>query len=279
MNNLMKTGCLAFTIATFNCFANDSGSLEQVSFPDVLEVTAAAPAEKLSYGTDPAQHIRVWRAADNSEQNAANVIFIHGGCWLKDYDISHTAAASSALNDAGYNVWSIEYRRLGMAGGDWPGSLNDVTAAISYVQNQLNDEPVALMGHSAGGHLALLATANESAVAQDIDVVIGLAAITDMESYAQAEGGCNQAAASLMQTAYTDTSDYAAASPNAQNLHSNIWLLQGSADSIVPMSQTEGLSVDVQVETIEGAGHFDFIHPQTNAWKALIRRLNKEFNE
>lgn len=279
MNNLMKTGCLIFTVATFNCFANESTSLEQVSFPDVLEVTAEAPTEMLSYGTDPAQHIRLWRATDNSEQTAANVIFIHGGCWLKDYDISHTAAASSALNDAGYNVWSIEYRRLGMAGGDWPGSLNDVTAAISYVQNKLNDEPVALMGHSAGGHLALLATANESAVAQDIDVVIGLAAITDMASYAQAEGGCNEAAANLMQTAYADTSDYAAASPNAQSLHSNLWLLRGSADSIVPMSQTDGLPVDVQVETIEGAGHFDFIHPQSSAWKALIQRLNKEFNE
>ncbi|MCA1768236.1 MAG: alpha/beta hydrolase [Idiomarina sp.] len=260
-----------FTV--FNSNAGDTHLVKQVSFQEVLELSANVSQAKYPYGSHPSQYVEYWPASTKPE-SAPNVVFIHGGCWLEDYAINHTYPASSALSDAGFNVWSIEYRRLGEEGGDWPGSLNDVKAAIEQIQNKLNNEPVAVMGHSAGGHLALLATSDAAHPARNIDVVIGLAAITDMVSYTQAEGSCNRAAVNLMKTAYTEEQDYEHASPKVHDLHSNTWLIQGTADQIVPVSQTQELNVSI--ETIEGAGHFDLIHPHSTAWSAIIQRLNKE---
>jgi len=269
---LSACGLFIFSLAFFDASAN-SNSLQQVSFQSVLELSSENPASNHHYGSHPSQFIQYWNAPAPSD-TAANVIFIHGGCWLKEYDITHTNPASNALRKAGFNVWSVEYRRLGDENGEWPASLNDVKTAISFIQQKLNGQPVAVMGHSAGGHLALLATTQETPAADKLQAVIGLAAITDMLSYTQNEGSCNQAAKSLMETADTIEDDYRSATPKAQKLHANTWLLQGTEDKIVPMSQTTGL--DVKTEKLEGAGHFDLIHPDSTAWEAIIQRLNKE---
>ncbi|MCP1339355.1 alpha/beta hydrolase [Idiomarina sp. M1R2S28] len=271
-SKLAACGLVIFSLAVSNAFAGDS-SLQQVSFQSVLELPSGSPDNNYNYGPQSSQFIQYWKAPKQSD-TAANVIFIHGGCWLKEYDITHTNPASSALRTAGFNVWSVEYRRLGEQGGEWPASLNDVKTAVHFIQQKLNGQPVAVMGHSAGGHLAFLATTQETPLAENINAVIGLAAITDMVSYTQAQGSCNRAASNLMKTAYTNEDDYQAASPKAQKLHANTWLMRGTDDQIVPMSQTADL--DVEKEQLEGAGHFDLIHPNSTAWEAIIQRLNKE---
>lgn len=269
---LSACGLVIFSLAFSDASAGDN-SLQQVSFQSVLELPSGNPDNSYHYGSHSSQFIQYWNASKQSD-TSANVIFIHGGCWLKEYDITHSNPASSALRKAGFNVWSVEYRRLGEQGGEWPASINDVKTAIHFIQQKLNDQPVAVMGHSAGGHLALLATTRETPSAENINAVIGLAAITDMVSYTQAQGSCNRAASNLMKTAYTSEDDYRAANPKAQRLHANTWLMQGTDDQIVPMSQTADL--DVKTEQLEGAGHFDLIHPNSTAWEAIIQRLNKE---
>ena len=82
----------------------------------------------------------------------------------------------------------------------------------------------------------------------------------------------------LIDTAQSDF-NLAEADPKQQSLHPNTWLLQGSADNIVPMSQAEVFSVDnenVNTLIIDDAGHFDMIHPKTDAWTVIIQQLNKE---
>ncbi|MGM0631089.1 MAG: alpha/beta hydrolase family protein [Pseudomonadota bacterium] len=272
---LSKSLLLLFIFGASNASAENEEPLKQVTFNKVLELAGEEPEKTYSYGAHPSQFIQYWNTQEYTD-SAANVIFIHGGCWLKDYDITHTNPASNALRNAGFNVWSIEYRRLDQEDGDWPASLNDVKAAIDFIGERLNDQPTAVMGHSAGGHLALLATANDTPASANVEVVIGLAAITDMVSYTQTDGSCNRAALNLMKSAYENTSDYQKASPKTQKLHSNTWLIQGNADRIVPLSQTQ--NIDVQTEILDGVGHFDLIHPHSSAWKAIIERLNKELN-
>ncbi|MGM0430628.1 MAG: alpha/beta hydrolase family protein [Pseudomonadota bacterium] len=272
---LSKSLLLLFIFGAANASANNKEPLKQVTFNNVLELTGEEPEKTYSYGAHPSQFIQYWNTNDHPD-SAANVIFIHGGCWLKDYDITHTNPASNALRNAGFNVWSIEYRRLGEDGGDWPASLNDVKAAIDFIGEKLNGRSSAVMGHSAGGHLALLATANDTPASANVEAVIGLAAITDMVSYTQTDGSCNRAALDLMKTAYNHPSDYQKASPKTLKLHNNTWLIQGNADRIVPLSQTQ--NIDVETEILEGVGHFDLIHPHSSAWKAIIKRLNKELN-
>ena len=67
---------------------------------------------------------------------------------------------AAALTEAGIATWNIEYRRLGNAGGGWPGTFEDVARGADHLrkiarENRLDLDRVVSIGHSAGGHLAL----------------------------------------------------------------------------------------------------------------------------
>jgi acetyl esterase/lipase len=87
-------------------------------------------------------------------------VLIHGGSWHKRYGRVFMRWLGGDLLRRGYAVWNIEYRRLG-GGGGWPATFADVAAAIDYLaaieDPRLDLERVTLLGHSAGGHLALWA--------------------------------------------------------------------------------------------------------------------------
>ncbi|ASG65047.1 esterase [Idiomarina piscisalsi] len=274
MKRLIFTACLIMAL-TFSVCADP---LRQVTFNEVLELPSDPPTQTYPYGSQPSQFYQYWPAKNNA-MKASNVIFIHGGCWLKDYGIRHSYPLSTALTKEGFNLWSVEYRRLGEKNAEWPASLNDVLNAIENILRQTNGKPTAVIGHSAGGHLALLATSNDRQYAEQVDAVLGLAAITDMQAYIAEDGSCNQAAKALLETAKSDF-NLAQADPKQQTLHHNTWLLQGSADNIVPMGQAGVFSVDnVNTMIVDDAGHFDMIHPQTNAWEAIVQRLKEELKQ
>ena len=73
------------------------------------------------------------------------------------------------------------YRRSGDIGGGWPGTYNDVKAGIlasaNYNSSVFDLAKSVLVGHYAGGHLALLA----GGAIEQLKGVIDLAAITDIE--------------------------------------------------------------------------------------------------
>ena len=88
------------------------------------------------------------------------VVLIHGGSWHKRYGRVFMRWIAGDLLRRGYAVWNIEYRRLGDGGG-WPATFADVAAAIDHLAaldgERLDLDRVTLLGHSAGGHLALWA--------------------------------------------------------------------------------------------------------------------------
>ena len=118
------------------------------------------------------------------------VILIHGGCWLSKYDIPHTYASSTGLAQAVFNVWSLKYCSTGGAGGGWPGKYDyaraGILASASYNSVEFDLYRSVLVGHSAGGHLALLA---DGAIKQ-LKAVIGIAPITNIEEYATCSNSC-----------------------------------------------------------------------------------------
>ena len=106
-----------------------------VSYKSVTELGFTKANEKLVYGDESPelQYGLLWLpkkpAADAS---VPLIILIHGGCWLNAFDIRHSYPLSSALAEAGYGVWSLEYRRTGDEGGGWPGSYEDIKQGLAY---------------------------------------------------------------------------------------------------------------------------------------------------
>ena len=64
------------------------------------------------------------------------------------------------LADYGIASWNVEYRRVGHAGGGWPGTFRDVSDATDFVLDLAATHPldvfkrVVVIGHSSGGYFA-----------------------------------------------------------------------------------------------------------------------------
>ncbi len=234
------------------------------AYDEVAGLSARDAAERITYGNDPLQYALLWPAIEAR----GTVIFVHGGCWLSAYDLSHSRPFSAALADAGYDSWSLEYRRTGNPGGGWPGSAEDVHRAIAAVLKNAPTPPVFLLGHSAGGHLALLS-------ARDFDAVtgtIGLAAITDLVTYAQGTNSCEQATSAFMGGAPEALPDaYAEATLVNKPVHGNTILLHGGRDAIV--APAHAALAGAETLLLPEAGHFDWIHPHSEAFHAVLRTL------
>lgn len=220
------------------------------------------------------------------------VIFIHGGYWRARYDLEHASPLCQALACAGLAVWNVEYRRVGNPGGGWPGTFADVLAALGYVRQLALDYPldlgrVTLMGHSAGGHLALWAAAARRIPAghplHDADPlplrrVVALAAVSNLRlawdwrlsagAVGELLGGDPQQAAEV----------YALASP-IELLPCGVpqTLLHGDADEAVPYQLSQRFYAaarvagdDCTLVTLPATGHFELIDPHSVAWPYVL---------
>ena len=250
--------------------------LTNVSFSDVLAVPYREADITHNYGENQFQFGQLWLPATTPAR--ASLVLIHGGCWLNQFDITYSHGLSSALADAGFAVWSLEYRRTGDEGGAWPGTFEDIIAGI----NSLNDieaiesENLAILGHSAGGHLALLAGAQSELLDMEPDLIVGLAAISDVVSYAAGSNTCQTATPLFMGGDVSDRAqEYFDANPSNHGLHENTVLLQGDVDEIVPLSQATLSGARTIISS--GANHFDWAHPGTLAYRRLVELLDEHF--
>ncbi len=111
----------------------------------VLDLVSRKGDRLESYGTHPDQVVEIFSVVKNK---LGQVVLIHGGYWRAEYDRVHLRSYAAALADLGWQAVLIEYRRT-------PGSpdnyLEDIRTAIMHCGGGV------VIGHSAGGHLALLA--------------------------------------------------------------------------------------------------------------------------
>ncbi|MDG2420319.1 MAG: alpha/beta hydrolase [Gammaproteobacteria bacterium] len=247
-----------------------------VSFESVLDLPFRESDYQISYGNDPFQFGRLWLPVGG---RLGTLVFIHGGCWLNEYNIDHAQGLSTALASAGYAVWSLEYRRTGDEGGGWPGTFDDIIAGINKTLDLapygVGVQDLALVGHSAGGHLAVLAGAHSDRLTVEPDLVVGLAAITNVTSYSLGENSCQQATPRFMGGVAEEREEaFYDANPSNHGIHSPTFLLQGDIDQIVPPEQA--LLPDATTVMTSGAGHFDWVHPGTAAYRNLLGILSAE---
>ncbi|MDT0593563.1 alpha/beta hydrolase [Glaciecola petra] len=263
---------------------------KEIQFPKVNDNIPYSSIESLptldatnavSYASHQDQYFYFWEAINPSSdfipKQQDTVIFVHGGCWLSAFDIGHSQAFTSGLAAAGYNVFSIEYRRTGN-GGEWPVALDDLKLAILNIRRfmrskGITSQQVTMVGHSAGGHLATLLAVDAINVFENLNL-IGLAAIIDLPRYALGDNSCQTATPKFMQgDEQEQATAYKLANPlnyTMLGLNSAI-MYSGSKDNIVPTSLATHPNTENQI--LPGVGHFDWIHPGSFAFKTLIQRL------
>jgi len=275
--------CIALLLFAFpqGGESSEAAVLNNVSYKSITELDYVEADQKLVYGdTNPGlQYGLLWLPKDLAPGTTPPlIVLIHGGCWLNAYDIRHTLPLSSALAEAGYAVWSLEYRRTGDEGGAWPGSYDDIREGLEFT-SRLETYPVdmsrmVIMGHSAGGHLALLAASEN----KNIDAVVGLAAISNIVEYSRGKNSCQTATIDFMGGEYGENqAAYDAANPVGKPVNDKTVLLQGDSDTIVPVEQSQLTGATAVV--FEGAGHFDWVHPGSAAYQLLLSTLENLFQE
>lgn len=134
----------------------------QLMSPQDLQALPSRAADfRITYRSDSSQfgELRV----PPGEGPHPVVVLVHGGCFKAMYaTLKDLAPMADALKDSGIATWNIEYRRLGHPGGGWPGTYLDVSRAVDHLrtfagQHKLDLNRVVVVGHSAGGHLAMWA--------------------------------------------------------------------------------------------------------------------------
>jgi acetyl esterase/lipase len=220
---------------------------------DILSDPPPAAADaRLTYGPEPLQFGDLRVPRDDGPHPLA--IVVHGGFWKANFNLIHTGHICAALCEAGVMTWNVEYRRVGDPGGGWPGSYEDVLAAVRFGRTLAGVDParIVLVGHSAGGHLGLLAAARARLP------VVPIAAVSDLVGWETEKSA-----------AFLAGADPAAASPLAAlPLGVRQVLVHGTKDDVVPFRLSESYVAaaredgdDATLVRLDGAGHFEPIDP------------------
>lgn len=252
-----------------------------------------APDERISYGEDPLQFGELRLPEGDGPFPVA--IVLHGGCWLADYDLGYISGLADALTTIGVATWSLEYRRVGDPGGGWPGTFSDVADGADFVRQLATDHPldleqVIVVGHSAGGHLALWLAGRPGLADSDplrggsplaVTGVVALAAIPDLAAYSSTEG-CGAAIPGLLGGDPADLPDRLCRTSPIAMLPLTVpqRLLIGSNDPIVPPALVERYAAaaaaagdDADLDIVPGAGHFETVAPGSDAWPRVVRAV------
>ena len=161
---------------------------------------------------------------------------IHGGYWRAKYDLKHAGHLCAALTAKGLATWNVEYRRVGNPGGGWPGTFEDLRSAYRYVSQiaqryKLDLSKLVVMGHSAGGQLALCLAGHEPAIKR----VVSLAGVVDLQQAWELHLSDNAVVDFLGANPAVFPSTIAKPIPCKLKIPSATqWLIHGAADDTVP---------------------------------------------
>jgi acetyl esterase/lipase len=236
---------------------------------DILTDPPPPPADaRIVYGPEPLQFGDLRVPAGDGPFPLA--VVLHGGYWQATYNVIHTGPLSIALAGAGIATWNVEYRSIGVPGGEWPGPREDLKLALAYVDRLPieHDGRTVLVGHSAGGQLALWA-ANHAQLP-----VLALAPVSDVRDAVARRGPESAPARFMAPEHFADGSPLELLPLGARQI-----VIHGTADDSVPYSMSEryveAAGGEAELVTLDGVGHFELIDPVTTAWAEVTAALER----
>lgn len=247
--------------------------------PDIFSAKPPDPDARLAYGDDANQFVDV-RIPDGKGPHPV-VFFIHGGYWREKYDLTYAGHLCAALKKAGIATWNIEYRRVGNAGGGWPGTFEDVRSAFRSMYSsshsqalRLDTKRLCVAGHSAGAQLALCLAAFEKSVQH----VFSLAGVLDLQRGWELHLS-NDAVSNFLGGSPAEVPEhYREASPIERPIpHVVQKLVHGDSDDSVPyeiskryFDAKKKAGEKVELITLEKTGHFDIVDPDSAVWPKML---------
>ncbi len=237
---------------------------------------------RLRYGSDPNQFGDLRLPKGKGPYRVA--MMIHGGYWRAKYDLTHAGHLCVALTKAGVATWSVEYRRAGNPGGGWPGTFEDITSGFSFLRqiagpHHLDANNVTVLGHSAGGELALCLAAHQ----KSLRGALSLAGVVDLHRAWELHLSNDAVVEFLGGTPDQVPDHYHEASPAEVAMPAVVQkLIHGTKDNVVPIEMSRHYrdmkkqrKENVELIEIADADHFDVIDPQSKAWPTVEKTVLK----
>ena len=267
-----------------------------MTLDDYMALTGPAPAATLRYGAAPSQYAELFLPSGTGPFPVA--VLVHGGCWTKEYGgITQLRNVAGALAARGIAVWNVEYRRVDEPGGGYPGTYQDMHAALDTLASQagarhLDLERVVAVGHSAGGQLVQWLAARPriptSSPLYRKDVVpvrqvVSLGGLADLRREAALlKSSCDREIVELAGTPSAARPDVFA-DTNAGDLMPNgshTILITGELDTVSPpraahdfaaRARAAGDSADVVI--LPGASHYDEVAATSASWPRVLHAI------
>jgi acetyl esterase/lipase len=221
----------------------------------------------------------------------AVAVLLHGGYWRTQYGKLTCRPAAAQLRRLGWAVWNVEYRRIGRGrggGGGWPQTFEDVAAAVDALADlssvhgidaPLDLRSVVVLGHSAGGQLALWAAGRGQLSPRSLGAeprvrptaVVGLAPVTDMTAAGEAAVALLGGDAAAFPERWVGADPTRAAPPDVPTL-----IVHPQADQTIPVVRSRifvercrAAGADVTLADPPGEGHQHVILPGSRSWAAV----------
>ncbi len=286
---MLKKLVLLIILTTSASCTSTKEPVKLLTSADLANFENPAPDSRLNYGDDPLQFGDLRLPPGPGPHPVA--VFIHGGCWLSQYDIQHSSKLTAALARSGIATWSLEYRRVGDEGGGWPGTFLDIGRGTDHLRSiakeyNLDLDRVIAMGHSAGGHLALW-TAARSGLPSEAPVsaknplavrgVLALAPAPDI-ALLHEQKVCGHVIDGLMGGSPEQVPDRYSWADLMQLVPDAVpqVLIIGKHDSDWSPSGRRYFDAakergdKVQVIEAKESGHFEMIDPQSTTWQLVL---------
>jgi len=250
----------------------------------------------LTYGTAGGVDLKMDVFVSTKDRPSPTLIYVHGGGWVSGSKMSSMLYLMPYLS-MGWTVVNVEYRMAGTALA--PAAVEDVRCAVRYALSRRKDfniDPrrVVLSGHSAGGHLALIAAMLPVAAGLDRQCAghdeIGVAAVVNWYGITDVADGLDgpnrKDYAVRWLGAQADREDIARRVSPLTHVRPGlppVITIHGDRDQLVPYAQAVRLKqaldragVANHLVTIEGGRHGGFTREEENHAYAAIEAFLRE---
>jgi acetyl esterase/lipase len=234
--------------------------------PVLLRESRAAKLTDIEYGRADGEKLLLDVSVPVGQGPFPVAILVHGGGWSSGDKSGSDKPGNGAditpwfapFTAAKFAWFSINYRYAPK--NRWPGCIEDVQSAIRWVKahaTEFNGDPhrIALVGHSAGGHLVCLAATLVDDTTR-VQAVVGFAAVTNHEQDLPIRGGLSPSLQNLLNRPKELTPESLGLLREISPLNHvrpglpPFLLIHGDADKTVPLQQSHDFQAKLQANGV-----------------------------